>query len=66
MEGAELVKSNVTINEKMNAFEKQGVNGTTYYDIVVEDVNGELKINTYESGTYEAPEIKVVLQPINR
>ncbi|MBR3876309.1 MAG: hypothetical protein IKJ25_06005 [Clostridia bacterium] len=43
-----------------------GISGNTYYDIVVENVNGQTVINTYVSGTYQKPQIKITLQPINK
>lgn len=44
-----------------------GINGNTYYDIVVEkDANGNIVVNQYVSGTYTKPQIKIQLQPINK
>ena len=44
-----------------------GINGNTYYDIVVEtDASGNIVVNQYVSGTYTKPQIKIQLQPINR
>ena len=43
-----------------------GISGNTYYDIVAESVNGQMVINQYVSGTYQKPQIKVILQPINQ
>lgn len=43
-----------------------GISGNTYYDIVVESVNGQIVINQYISGTYQNPRIKITLQPINK
>lgn len=45
---------------------KYGINGNTYYDIVVEEINGEIVVNQYVKGTYEKPQIKIVLQPLNK
>ena len=45
---------------------KYGINGNTYYDIVVEEVDGEIIVNQYVRGTYEKPQIKVILQPLNK
>ena len=43
-----------------------GVAGNTYYDIVAEEIDGEIVIKQYVKGTYQKPQIKVVLQPLNR
>ena len=60
------VLENTDIDDSHKEFLKYGVNGNTYYEIVVEEVNGEVRVNSYVSGTYVAPEIKIILQPINR
>jgi len=58
----------MTLDDTMNSFVKYNVNGTQYFDVVVEDKDkdGKLEFSTYETGTYEAEQIKIVLQPINR
>lgn len=66
MDGATLVLPDVSLDPKRTSFLTYDVNGNTSYDIVVEDVDGELEINPYVTGTYEAPQKKIVLQPINR
>ena len=61
-----LVLDNCSIDEKLDSFLTYGVSGNTYYDIVAEEQNGELIINKYLSGTYEKPQLKIILQPINK
>ena len=69
MEGARRIGTEeMTLDDTMNSFVKYNVNGTQYFDVVVEDKDkdGKLEFSTYETGTYEAEQIKIVLQPINR
>jgi hypothetical protein len=44
-----------------------GVNGNTTYDLILEEVNGELTLVPYVRGTYVAPPpTTITFQPINR
>ena len=53
--------------DNKDSFLKFGLHGNTYYDVVIEeDNNGNIVVNSYISGTYEKPPLKIVLQPINR
>lgn len=61
-----LVRENISLDENYTNFVTYDVNGTTSYEIVVEEKDGELKVSSYVSGEYEAPIAKIVLQPINR
>ena len=66
MSDVEVVRNDVSLDESYSNFVTYDVNGTTSYEIVVEEVDGELKVTPYVSGEYEAPITKIVLQPINR
>ena len=50
-------------NNKILTF---GIDGNIYYDIVVEEVDGEVVVNKYISGTYIKEQIKIILQPLNK
>ena len=49
-----------------NAVLCYGINGNTYYDIIAEEVNGEIVIKQYVKGTYKKPQVKIILQPLNK
>ncbi len=53
-------------DEAEESFLVYGINGNTYYEVVVEEVDGEIVVNKYIKGTYIKPQIKVVLQPLNK
>lgn len=61
-----VVLKNCSLDVNKNAILKYGINGNTYYDIVVEEINGKIVVNQYVKGTYEKPQIKIVLQPLNK
>ena len=63
---AECVQENISINDDYSSFLTYGVSGNVNYDMVLEEVNGEMVVKSYVSGTYEAPQVKIILQPINR
>ena len=48
------------------AFLTYGINGNTYYDIIVEEIDSALSIKKYIAGTYTTPQIIIEFQPINR
>ena len=62
----EVVLENCSISDDKTSFLTYGVNGNTYYEVVVENVNGQVQVNSYVSGTYERPQTKILLQPINK
>ena len=58
---------NCSLSDDHNSVLKYGPFGNTYYDIVVErDKQGDVTVNFYQVGTYEKPQTKITLQPINR
>lgn len=58
---------NCSLSDDHNSVLTYGPFGNTYYDIVVErNKQGEVAVNFYQVGTYEKPQIKITLQPINR
>lgn len=63
---ANLILSNCSLDCIENAILAYGVNGNTYYDIVAEEVNGEVVIKQYVKGTYQKPQVKITLQPLNK
>ena len=63
----DIVLENADISDNKLSFLTYGPFGNTYYDIVIEkDSYGNVKINSYISGTYEKPKTTIILQPINR
>ena len=60
------ILENCNISEDFTSFLTYGVAGNTYYDIVAEEEDGETVINQYVKGTYQKPQIKVILQPLNK
>lgn len=63
----EIALEDCDLGDDRSNFLKYGLNGNTYYDVVIEeDEHGVIVVNSYVSGTYEEPQIKVVFQPINR
>lgn len=66
-EGVELILSNCSISDDRSSFLTYGPQGNTYYDILVErGSDGKVVVKSYISGTYEEPQKKITLQPINR
>lgn len=63
---ANLVLSSCSVDTTKDAVMAYGVNGNTYYDIVAEEVNGEIVIKQYVKGTYTKPQVKIILQPLNK
>ena len=63
---ANLVLENCSIDGIKDAVMAYGVNGNTYYDIVAEKVNNEIVIKQYVKGTYQKPQVKIILQPLNK
>lgn len=61
-----LLIDNCSVSDDCNSILTYGVNGNTYYDIVVEEVDGEIVVNKYVKGTYTKPQIKILLQPLNK
>ncbi|MBQ8884935.1 MAG: hypothetical protein IJY62_00975 [Clostridia bacterium] len=59
------VLENCNISDDHTSFLTYGIHGNTYYDIVAEEVDGEIVINQYVKGTYEKPQVKIILQPLN-
>ena len=58
---------NCQISDDNKSFLTYGIHGNTYYDVVIErDSEGSPIVRTYITGTYEEPQIKIILQPINR
>lgn len=67
----ELLKNNVVVERspETNNYDlvEYSVSGKKTYDLVFEIIDGEKKINLYETGTYVAPPTTTItLQPINR
>ena len=61
------VLENCSLSDDYDALLTYGVHGDISYEVVVEeDENGNAKVKAYKSDEYVAPEIKIVLQPINR
>lgn len=61
------VLSNCRLSDDRSSFLTYGPQGNTYYDIVVErGSDGKVVVKSYISGTYEEPQKKITLQPINR
>ena len=60
------VLENCSLSDDYVSVLTYGVAGNTYYDIVAEEIDGEIVIKQYVKGTYQKPQIKVVLQPLNR
>ena len=60
------VLGNCSIDGVKDAVMAYGVNGNIYYDIVAEEVNGEVVIKQYVKGTYQKPQVKIILQPLNK
>lgn len=63
---ANLVLENCSIDGIKDAVMAYGIHGNTYYEIVAEEVNGEVVIKQYVKGTYQKPQIKIILQPLNK
>lgn len=62
-----LILEDASLSDTYDSFLTYGRYGTTYYDIIAEeDGNGNVVFNSYITGTYEKPQTKIVLQPINR
>lgn len=62
-----VLMENCSLSDDHNSVLKYGPFGNTYYDIVVErDKQGDVTVNFYQVGTYEKPQTKITLQPINR
>ena len=56
-----------SLNDDYDAVVTHKSTGDISYEVVVEeDENGNAKVKAYKSDEYVAPEIKIVLQPINR
>jgi hypothetical protein len=60
------ILENCTLSDTFDSFLTYGIHGNTYYEIVAEEVNGEVVINQYVKGTYQKPQIKIILQPLNK
>ena len=66
-DSAEKVLTNCRLSDDRSSFLTYGPQGNTYYDIVVErGADGEVMVKSYVSGTYEEPQKRITLQPINR
>lgn len=63
---ANLVLENCSIDGIKDAVMAYGIHGNTYYEIVAEEVNGEVVIKQYVKGTYQKPQMKIILQPLNK
>lgn len=61
-----LILEECSVSDDRKSILKYGINGNTYYDIVVEEVDGKIVVNQYVKGTYEKPQIKIILQPLNK
>ena len=61
-----LVLENCSIDGIKDSVMAYGIHGNTYYEIVAEEVNGEIVINQYVKGTYQKPQVKIILQPLNK
>lgn len=64
---SDVVLTNCSLSDEFDTLLTHGVHGDISYEVVVEeDEDGSAKVKAYKADEYVAPEIKIVLQPINR
>ena len=64
---SDVVLENCSLSDDYDAILTYGIHGDISYEVVVEeDDAGNARVKAYKSDEYVAPEIKIILQPINR
>lgn len=64
---SDVVLENCSLSDDYDAVVTHKATGDISYEVVVEeDEDGNVEVKAYKSDEYVAPEVKIVLQPINR